>query len=140
MLILLLVQDYKFPDSYKGSGFDIWFSDQCDSKLFRAYNFIIISVTRSLIIFKKPRKMTNDFFNTYIFIPRSSGHYQNDNVHWNVRRNMQVLKKSFVISPGFLKMIKLLVILFMIQKKLIWIWWVSNKTCFFQCFYTLKET
>ena len=28
-------------------------------------NFIIKSITRSLIIFKKPRKMTNDFFNDY---------------------------------------------------------------------------
>ena len=36
--------------------------------LFRAYNFIIQIITRSLIIFKKPRKMTNDFFNHYIFI------------------------------------------------------------------------
>ena len=30
--------------------------------------FIIKSITRSLIIFKKPRKMTNDFFNHYIFV------------------------------------------------------------------------
>ena len=44
--------------------------------LFRAYNFIIKSITRSLIIFKKPRKMTNDFFNHYIFVRTSSGHYQ----------------------------------------------------------------
>ena len=29
--------------------------------------FIIKSITRSLIIFRKPRKMTNDFFNHYIF-------------------------------------------------------------------------
>ena len=36
--------------------------------LFQAYNFIIKSITRSLIIFKKPRKMTNDFFNHYIFV------------------------------------------------------------------------
>ena len=28
----------------------------------------IKSITRSLIIFKKPRKMTNDFFNHYIFV------------------------------------------------------------------------
>ena len=35
---------------------------------FRAYNFIIKSITRILIIFKKPRKMTNDFFNRYIFV------------------------------------------------------------------------
>ena len=34
----------------------------------RAYNFIIKSITRRLIIFKKPRKMTNDFFNSYIFV------------------------------------------------------------------------
>ena len=26
------------------------------------------NITRSLIIFKKPRKMTNDFFNHYIFV------------------------------------------------------------------------
>ena len=26
------------------------------------------SITRSLIIFKKPRTMTNDFFNHYIFV------------------------------------------------------------------------
>ena len=31
--------------------------------LFRVYNFIIKSITRSLIIFKKARKMTNDLFN-----------------------------------------------------------------------------
>ena len=36
--------------------------------LFRVYNFIIKSITRSLIIFKKPRKMTKDFFNHYIFV------------------------------------------------------------------------
>ena len=36
--------------------------------LFRAYNFIIESVKRILIIFKKSRKMTNDFFNHYIFV------------------------------------------------------------------------
>ena len=30
--------------------------------------FIIKSIIRSLIIFKKPRKMTNDFFNNYIFV------------------------------------------------------------------------
>ena len=36
--------------------------------LFRAYNFIIKSIIRSLIIFKKQRKMTNDFFNHYIFV------------------------------------------------------------------------
>ena len=36
--------------------------------LFRAYSFIIRSITRSLIIFNKSRKMTNDFFNHYIFV------------------------------------------------------------------------
>ena len=36
--------------------------------LFHAYNFIIKSITRSLILFKKPRKMTSDFFNNYIFV------------------------------------------------------------------------
>ena len=36
--------------------------------LFREYNFIIKSITRSLIIFRKPRKMTNDSFNHYIFV------------------------------------------------------------------------
>ena len=40
----------------------------CLKILFWAYNFIIKSITRSLIIFKKPRKMTNDFFNHYIFV------------------------------------------------------------------------
>ena len=30
--------------------------------------FLTKSITRSLIIFKKPRKMTNDFFNHYIFV------------------------------------------------------------------------
>ena len=35
---------------------------------FRAYKFIIKSITRNLIIFKKARKMTNDFFNSYIFV------------------------------------------------------------------------
>ena len=36
--------------------------------LFRAYNFIIKSISRSLIIFKKPRKMINDFFSHNIFV------------------------------------------------------------------------
>ena len=36
--------------------------------LFRAYNLIMKSMTRNLIIFKKPRKMANDFFNHYIFV------------------------------------------------------------------------
>ena len=45
--------------------------------LFRAYNFIVKSITRSLIIFKKLRKMTNDFFNNYIYSSTpSSGHHQ----------------------------------------------------------------
>ena len=35
--------------------------------LFRAYTFIKKSITRSLITFKKQTKMTNDFFNHYIF-------------------------------------------------------------------------
>ena len=30
--------------------------------------FIIKGITRILIIFKKPRKMTNDFFNNYVFV------------------------------------------------------------------------
>ena len=30
--------------------------------------FKVKSITRSLIIFKKPRKMTNDFFNHYTFV------------------------------------------------------------------------
>ena len=34
--------------------------------LFWAYNSIIKSITGSLIIFEKPRKMTNDFFNKEI--------------------------------------------------------------------------
>ena len=37
--------------------------------LFQAYNFITKSIIkRGLIVFKKPRKMTNDFFNHYIFV------------------------------------------------------------------------
>ena len=36
--------------------------------MFRANNFIIKRITRSLIIFKKARKMTNDFFNHYMFV------------------------------------------------------------------------
>ena len=36
--------------------------------LFWAYSFIWQSITRSLFIFKKPGKITNDFFNNYIFI------------------------------------------------------------------------
>ena len=36
--------------------------------LFRAFNFIIKSIIRNLIIFKKPRKMTNGFFNNHIFV------------------------------------------------------------------------
>ena len=32
------------------------------------FYFIIKSITKSLIIFKKLRKMTNDFFNHYIVI------------------------------------------------------------------------
>ena len=35
---------------------------------YRRTYFITKSITRSLIIFKKPRKMTNDFFNHYIFV------------------------------------------------------------------------
>ena len=37
-------------------------------KFFRGYNFLIKSIARSSIIFEKPRKMTNDFFNNYIFV------------------------------------------------------------------------
>ena len=40
----------------------------CLKILFRAHNFIMKSITRSLIIFKKRKKMTNDFFNHYIFV------------------------------------------------------------------------
>ena len=40
----------------------------CLKILFWPYNFIMKSITRSLIISKKPRKMTNDFFNHYIFV------------------------------------------------------------------------
>ena len=40
----------------------------CLKILFRAFNFITKSITRSLIILKKPRKMTNDFFNNYICV------------------------------------------------------------------------
>ena len=36
--------------------------------LFWVYNFKMKSITRSLVIFKKPRKMTNDFFNHYILV------------------------------------------------------------------------
>ena len=36
--------------------------------LFREYSFKIKCITRSLIIFKKPRKITNDFFNHDIFV------------------------------------------------------------------------
>ena len=54
--------------------------------LFRAYKFMIKNISRTLIIFKKPRKMNND------------------NVHWNVRTNIWWLKKSLVIFLGFLKM------------------------------------
>ena len=35
---------------------------------YRRTYFIIKSITRSLIIFKKPRKISNDFFNHYIFV------------------------------------------------------------------------
>ena len=40
----------------------------CLKILFRAYNIIIKSITRILIIFKKPRKMADDFFSHYIFV------------------------------------------------------------------------
>ena len=40
----------------------------CSKIFFRAYNFIIKSITRSLILFKKPRKMTNNLFNNYILV------------------------------------------------------------------------
>ena len=40
----------------------------CMKILFRAYDFIIKSITRNFIVFKKPRKMTNDFFIHYIFV------------------------------------------------------------------------
>ena len=36
--------------------------------LFRTYNFTIKSITRSVITFKKLKKMTNDFFNYYMFV------------------------------------------------------------------------
>ena len=39
----------------------------CLKTLFRAYNFVIKGITRTLIIFKKPRNITNDFFIHYIF-------------------------------------------------------------------------
>ena len=35
---------------------------------FSRFYIIKKSITRSLIIFKKPRKMTNDFLNNYIFV------------------------------------------------------------------------
>ena len=38
-----------------------------------------------------------------------------DDVHWNVRTNISWLKKSLVIFLGFLKMIKLLVIHFILK-------------------------
>ena len=38
----------------------------CLKKLFQENNFIIKSITRTF--FKKPRKMTNDFLNHYIFV------------------------------------------------------------------------
>ena len=34
----------------------------------RDFKSIIKSISRSLIIPKKPRKMTNDFFNSYVFV------------------------------------------------------------------------
>ena len=77
--------------------------------LFRAYNFIIKCITRSLIIFKKPRKMTNDFFNNYTFI---------HTLHWT---SSECLTN---VAIGFLKMIKLLVILFIV---------------YFFCFYNLRQ-
>ena len=40
----------------------------CLKILFQAYNITIKSITRSLIIFKKPRKMIDDFFSHYIFV------------------------------------------------------------------------
>ena len=40
----------------------------CLKILFRTYNFTIKSINRNLIIFKKPRKIINDFFNNYIFV------------------------------------------------------------------------
>ena len=43
--------------------------------LFRVYNFIQKSIARSLIIFKKPRKMTSDFFSNYIFVQGTSSEF-----------------------------------------------------------------
>ena len=48
----------------------------CLKILFRAHNFIIKGITRRLIILKKPRKMTNYFFNNYIFVHTFSGSHQ----------------------------------------------------------------
>ena len=44
--------------------FQFYFNLGCKKLIY----ILIRSITRSLIIFKKPRKMTNDFFNNYIFV------------------------------------------------------------------------
>ena len=51
----------------------------------------------------------------YCIILRFLRYQYSDDVHWNLWRIIQLLKKSFVIFLGFLKMIKLLVIPFMIK-------------------------
>ena len=42
----------------------------CLNILFQAFNFLTKSITRSLITLKKPRKMTNYFFNNYICVDK----------------------------------------------------------------------
>ena len=81
--------------------------------LFGAYNFIIKSSTRSSIIFKKPRKITNVFFHHYLFVRKFQWNVYSDDIQWNVQTNIQWLRKSLLIFLGIVKMIKLLVILFL---------------------------
>ena len=93
--------------------------------LFGAYNFIIKSSTRSSIIFKKPRKITNDFFNHYLFVRTFQWNVHSDDIQWNVRKNIQWLGKSLLIFLGIVKMIKLLVILFLYFRHLL----CGSKNC-----------
>ena len=49
-------------------SFVYWHFPEMSIPLKSRNHFIIKSITRSLFIFKKLRKMTNDFFNPYIFV------------------------------------------------------------------------
>ena len=64
-----------------------------------------------------------------MFFDSNCNDVQLDDVHWNVWTNIYLLKKSFVIVLGFLKIIKLLAILFIINWLKVSKTWVFFKYC-----------